>query len=535
MFVSCHRSRLRWFLPATLTILIVACGFDDAHGLSPKSPEVKAMISKGAEYLKGAQGGRIGAEALIGLTLLKCDVAADDPRITSILASVRSEVNKSTYNFGELYTPAALAVFLLELDAQQFAPEIRKMIRYLESETRPYGAWGYPKGHGHDGTADTSMTLYVMLALWEADQAGFEISTRAVESTVLWLSKTQDPSGAFGYQGKISTGPGLVAQSGVSVSLTAAGLGAVYLSEDALGLLREARKEDDGLPAALTKVSTKEKKKKTSLSRQVFLGIQGRGNAWLAKNRTLQAGQFKYYFFYSYERYWALRELAGDKPSDDWYTWIANHLRETQADDGSWTGHLGAPIETCFSLLCLVRSMKKSIQKDRTYGTGRLVGGRGLPKDSEMVQIRDGKVVSQAEVSVIENLLEDLGKAKEEDYAKAIGAIDNLPPDEVTALVSQQAARLRQLAGGTSADQRLAAVKALARAGTLDDVPTLIYVLTDPENEIVLAARDGLRRISRKIHGFQMPDDFDEGERESAIRNWKNWYLAIRPDAEFEN
>ena len=66
-------------------------------------------------------------------------------------------------------------------------------------------------------------------------------------------------------------------------------------------------------------------------------------------------------------------------------------------------------------------------------------------------------------------------------------------------------------------------------------MPTLIYVLTDPEKEIVLAGRDGLRRISRKVHGFQMPDDFGEGERESAIRNWKAWYLAIRPDAEFEN
>ncbi|NLZ01372.1 MAG: hypothetical protein GXY25_12635, partial [Pirellulaceae bacterium] len=59
--------------------------------------------------------------------------------------------------------------------------------------------------------------------------------------------------------------------------------------------------------------------------------------------------------------------------------------------------------------------------------------------------------------------------------------------------------------------------------------------MSDPERDIVLAARDGLRRISRKTHGFQMPDDFDEGDRRSAIDQWKRWYLAIRPDAEFEN
>ena len=122
----------------------------------------------------------------------------------------------------------------------------------------------------------------------------------------------------------------------------------------------------------------------------------------------------------------------------------------------------------------------------------------------------------------------------EEEYTKAIGALSELPPDETKALVSQQAGRLRELAGGTSADQRLAAVQALSRAGTLDDVPTLIYVLTDPEAEIVLAARSGLRRISRKILGFEMPDDFDESDRRTAIDNWKAWYLAIRPDAEFE-
>ena len=422
------------------------------------------------------------------------------------------------------------------MDAEKYAPEIRKLITYLESSARPYGAWGYPKGQQHDTTADTSMTQYVMLALWEAQQSNFDVSPRVIEAAALWLSKTQDPSGGFGYQGKLPNGGGLVPQSGVSVSLTTAGLGALYMAEDLLGVLRDKPKEDDGLPPGLTKVADKKRAAyKTNLSRQFFMGPQGRGNPWLIKNFTFNIPYYRQYFFYAYERYWALRELAGDKPPHDWYTAIAQHLIETQADDGSWDCSHGKGIETAFSVLCLVRSMKKSIEKDRTYGTGRLVGGRGLPKDSDLVQIRDGKVVSKAEASAVENLLEDIGKAKQEDYEKVIGAIDDLPPDEVKVLVSQQAARLRQLAGGTTATERLAAVKALSRAGTLDDVPTLIYVLTDPENEIVLAARDGLRRISRKISGFKMPDDFEESDRQSAIGDWKAWYLAIRPDAEFEN
>ncbi len=506
-----------------------------AHGLTPKSPEVTAAVKRAAEFLKTASAGRIGGEALVGLALLKCDVPASHPKIVAVLNAVRREVNKSKFEFSELYTPAVMATFLIELDAEQYGPEIRKLIGYLESSARSYGGWGYMSGD-HSSTGDTSMTQYVMLALWEADQSEFDVSTRVVENAALWLAKTQDPSGGFGYQGHLPTGSGPVKQSGISVSLTTAGLCATYLAEDTLGLLRDVKKEGDGLPSALTKVVKKKKNvKKTNMARTVFLGIQGRSNPWLTKNLTFNITYYQYYFAYIYERYWTLRELAGDKPSGDWYTWIAKNLLEKQDKDGSWGGHHGAPIETSFAVLCLVRAMKKSTQKDRTYGTGSLVGGRGLPKDSDLIRIKDGKVVSQAEISDYENLLKDVGKGNEEEFTKAYEEIVKLPPDEAKALISGQAARLRELAGGTSADKRLVAVKALSRAGTLDDVTTLIYVLTDPEAEIVLAARDGLRRVSRKIHGFKMPDDFDEGDRRSAIDNWKAWYLAIRPDAEFEN
>lgn len=536
MLTSCPRSNFRALL-IFAGVLVFLCGpAKFACGLTQDSPEVKAAVERAAEYLKTASAGRVGGEALIGLALLKSDVPASHPKVVSALNAVRRDVNRSKLEYAELYTPAVFITFLTELDKDQYAPEIRKLISFLESSARPYGGWGYPKGQQHDDTADTSMTQYVLLALWEAQQSKFDVSTRVVESAALWLAKTQDASGGFGYQGRLSTGAGPVRQTGISVSLTTAGLCSSYLAQDIVGLLRKEKKEDDGTPPALTKVADKAKNAvKTSLARTLFVGMQGRSNAWLTKNLTFNIPYYQYYFAYIYERYWALRVLGGDKPTNDWYTWVAGNLLEKQGEDGSWSGHHGAAIETSFCVLCLVRSMDKAIKKDRTYGTGRLVGGRGLPKDSDLVQIRDGKVVSKAEASAVENLLEDIGKAKQEDYEKVIGAIDDLPPDEVKVLVSQQAARLRQLAGGTTATERLAAVKALSRAGTLDDVPTLIYVLTDPENEIVLAARDGLRRISRKISGFKMPDDFEESDRQSAIGNWKAWYLAIRPDAEFEN
>ena len=497
---------------------------------------MQQAVARATEYLKTAKTSRVGAEALLGLALIKAGVSHDHPRVVSALNVVRKEVNRSEYSFGELYTPAAFVAFLVELDDVQYRTEIQKMISYLEASIRPYGGWGYPAGHDHDDTADTSMTQYVMLAMWEAHRSGIRISPHVIEKTVLWLSKTQDPGGGFGYQGKLPSGNELVPQSRVSVSLTTAGLCATYLAEDMFGMLQRESKEDDGLPPGLTRVSdSKQENLKTNLAPGIFRNIQGRNNAWLEKKLTFNITYYQYYFAYIYERYWSLREYGGDRASGDWYTWIARNLLDTQKEDGCWDGHLGATVETCLSVLCLVRSMKRSIEKDRTYGTGNLVGGRGLPKDSDLVKIRDGKVVSQGEATALDILLKDVTKSKDGEYAKAIGQLDDLPPDEAKVYVSKQAARLRDMAGGTSADDRLVAVKALAQAGSLDDVPTLIYVLTDPEPEIVLAARDGLRRISRKIHGFGMPDDFEEKDRQQAINHWKAWFLAIRPDAEFEN
>ncbi len=534
MVAACQQ-RCSCFLLAVVAATVGAVSGPSRYAcaVTPNSPEVKDAVRRATEYLKTANPGRVGGEALLGLALLKSDVPAEHPRIVQAVNAVRQEASKSTYEFGEIYTPSVFITFFIELDPEKYAPEINKLIGYLESRARPYGGWGYPAGD-NSRTADTSMTQYALLALWEADQSGFAVSSKVVENAVTWLSKTQDPSGGFGYQGTISTGAGLVPQTGVSVSLTTAGLCATLMAEDILGLLRDPAEKEDDLPEGLTRVSDK-KGKPTSLARNLFSGIQGRSNAWLEKNREFDIGYYRFYFAYIYERYWALRELAGDRASNDWFDWLARNLLNTQRPDGSWEGHHGAAIETSFCVLSLVRSMKKSIEKDRTYGNGNLVGGRGLPKDSQFVQVRGGRVVSKEEVTALEKLLQKAGEADDEEYTKAWGELAELSPDEARPLVSQQAARLRELAGGASADKRLIAVQSLARAGTLDDVPTLIYALTDPESEIVLAARDGLRRLSRRIHGFGMPDDFDEKDRRIAIDKWKAWYLAIRPDAEFEN
>ena len=75
----------------------------------------------------------------------------------------------------------------------------------------------------------------------------------------------------------------------------------------------------------------------------------------------------------------------------------------------------------------------------------------------------------------------------------------------------------------------------MGKTRNLDHVPLLIHALEDDNLDIARAARDSLRRMSRRFRGFGMPDDPDEVQRHRAVSQWQAWYLAIRPDAVLED
>ncbi|NLS97290.1 MAG: hypothetical protein GXX96_34560 [Planctomycetaceae bacterium] len=522
-----------------VAVVGVLCLREPAFALSPQDPSVKAAVSRAVRFLESDKGkdARVGAKAVVGLALLKSGANRSHPLVQEAIAGIRESLNVSTPQFSEMYTPGLSLIFLVELDSPEYRSEIQKLLRYLESVQKPHGGWGYP---GYT-TGDTSMTQYVVLGLWEASRSGIDVRTDLIDRCLVWLLKTRDPSGGFGYQGKVSDSFRPIAQEEVRPGVSLAGLASVYACADLLGLY-ENRKQPEGLPPALTKIQDQKSGYRGRADAALIDTTVANGAGWISKNFTVKADMWPFYYLYTLERYFSFREYAESGPPKqiaNWYDVCGSFLLETQQDDGSWHdpgwGRDAVACNTAWGILFLVRSMRKSLeQRARSFGAGTLVGGRGLPSDSEFVQMQGGKVVSTAEMSDIEKLITNLREGNDEQFTKTVGVLPELPPDEAKALVSQAAARLRDLAGGTSADLRLGAVQALARAGTLDDVPMLIYALTDPEAEIVLAARDGLRRISRKIHGLGLPDDFDEGDRVAAVKAWKEWYLTIRPDAEFE-
>ena len=530
-----ERPRASIILLLCATAAVLGLSSQPVHGLDPSSPSVRAAIGKGVAFLETEEGveRRVGGKALVGLALLKAGKSPTHPRIQEAAAGIRKELAKSKVHFPKLYTPGIALMFLVELESGEYTPEIRKLLAYIEAVQKPHGGWGYPE----KPTGDTSMTQYVVLGLWEASRSGFDVSPQVIERGLIWLLKVRDPSGGFGYQGVVSDSFKPVPQTRVMHGVSLAGLSSVYACADLLGFYKS--EESDNLPPGLAKVDSSFK---CSVDRSLVNATAAAGAGWIENHFSPKIDHWPYYYLYTLERYFSFRKHAeGGNPKRlaNWYDLCANHLLQVQADDGSWCdpgpgGERSKACDTAWGVLFLLRSMKKSIERARHFGAAVLVGGRGLPKDSDLVKIKDGAVVNAAEASEVRKLLEGIEERDDEEYTKVIGTLSDLPPDEVKALVSQEADKLRQLAGGTSANHRLAAVQALSSAGTLSDVPTLIYALTDPEPEVVLAARGGLRRISRKVHGFKMPDDFDEKDRLLAINRWKKWFLAIRPDAEFE-
>jgi hypothetical protein len=533
-------------LPAlTVVTWLAAGGLLPARASTPESPEVQQAVTRAVKYLENdvPDDQRVGALALRGLALLKHGAAPDHARVKQAVERIRGvlgEMDPAQVKL-DIYSTGISTIFLIELDPEEYASEIQCLLDSLVHRQKPHGGWGYPDRE----TGDTSMTQYGALSAWEGTQRGFRFPIERVELVATWLLKTQDPSGGFGYQGNVSATFAPVPQTQIKLSLTAAGLGSLYICADLLGVGFEIRERDPDLPPALKVVEEDDpagqKDAKTRLDSRLFHAAETRGQSWMRHNYKIDPPDWTHYYLYALERYMSFRELAeleatGRAPekSPRWYNDGVAYLLKMQADDGSWKSRGGPMPDTAFGILFLLRSQKKSIEKARSFGAGSLVGGRGLPKVTAGAEVRGGQVVARPLLGPAEELLAKLDDPDSADYDEAVALLAEIPPEELATLAGEQAAKLRRLAEGRSAEARLAAVQAMGRSGSLDHVPTLIYALTDPDPQVVRAAHDALRRISRKPPGFGMPDEASEPDRRRAVEQWQAWYRTIRPDAKFE-
>ena len=526
---------------AGLALVGLAASTPTASAYTPQSREVRQAVDRAVGFLEQnvTTDPRPGAVALIGIVLLKEGKHPSHPgivRAANYLSQKALAHDDSTKLGLDIYSTSLMIVFFSLFDPNRYSVEVETLLAYLESKQKGHGGWGYDDSIRKTG--DTSMTQNAVLSFWEATRAGFRVSPTMIDRGMIWLLKTQDPSGGFGYQGNLSNDFTLVQQTMIKPSMATAGLGSLYICAELLNVGKAPKKrEEDGRPQALREKKREAAPAKSQVNPDLVHRALERGKGWVQANYTITQRDYNLYYLYTLERYFSFREMAEARAEQQprWYDDGVRYLLENQADDGSWTDQCGKVSATAFGVLFLIRSTRKSIEQQQTLGDGTLVGGRGLPKFTAGLTIRGGQVISKLELGSLDQVLDSLGETESLDYDAALSALEELPSEKLEPLVAKHARKLQELAGDPSPKARLAAVRALGRQRNLDNVPVLIYALTDPDPVIVREARDALRRLSRKLDGFGLPDDPTETQRTAAIRKWQAWYRAIRPDAVFED
>lgn len=520
---------------------------------TPDSPEVQKAVKRAIAFLTSEQGkyDRFGGKALIGIAFLKSGAPVSHPRIEEAVRAIQQRlgsgsVSSSTGGDGDgensakgslwpIYDLGLSIIFLVTLDPAKYGPEIESLLTILRTCQKPHGGWGYPDKE----TGDTSMTQYAVLSSWEAAQAGFRVPRAQVEGVCDWLLRTQDPGGGFAYQGIVADGSTLVKQPGVRLSLTAAGMGSVYVCANLLGLSEKAEAAGD-LPKAVREVKARSDNVAigTKIDAKRVRTTQSAGNAWIRTNFKVdpEPEQWVFYYLYALERYWSFREAAEGERDQYWYHEGVRYLIRNQQSDGSWSSKKQGmvPVDTAFGTLFLLRSTKKSIEHARYFRASVMTSGRGMPEDMSRVKLSAGRVVPHPSSEQAGAILEHAADLNHPEHTRALELLVSLPAEEAKALIDKHQSKVRQLAtGGGSAAVRRAAIRVLANANDLRQAPLLINALSDSDLSVIIEANQGLLQISRKLRGDEISERSSPATRAQVIEKWKTWYLTIYPDADF--
>ncbi len=283
-----------WIWLATILIAI-----DNGPAYSQQEPAVLA----GVRYLKQHGHHGAGESAMIALGLLKAEVPTSDPVLMSCVDRFRARFTSGSYeperpSGPAIYEAAAAAMALANLDAAAHRHELTMIANYILSEQRPGGAWDYS---GRD-FGDTSITQYAILGLWEAENAGVEMSPSVWERAASWYLKNQHANGAWVYHND-------EAQYNETLSMTAAGVGSLLICQRQLDRYRQDRRETSSLLKALS--ADPHNDFKPSIPNQQIDQAVRHGMEWIsghfAPDKTI-AGPSPFYMLYGIERIGALAE-----------------------------------------------------------------------------------------------------------------------------------------------------------------------------------------------------------------------------------
>lgn len=518
-----------------------------AQGLSPKSPEVLHSVDKAVEYLKRAGAGesRLGGRALAAMAVLKAGKNEEHPFVQATISDIQKAIGPDgKVNISDpIYTAGIIVLFLGDFGPEKYRRELEAFGQFLHKNQRKDGAWTYLSMGSADAYAsgDMSMTQYGIMALWTLRQLDIDVSKESMDRAAQWLMLAQNPeTGAYAYQTTISADRKTISRSGERLSMTAAGMASVYVCRDLFGYNGNvvSKPDEEKIHEAFQEKGEEGEQGRFTVSEQRFDSVQKRGNTWLDKNfyPVTSTTQYFYYYLYAFERYAAFRELAENEfhESPPWYDDTAKYLLENQQDGGYWTGSISVQVDTAYAVLFLLRSTNKTFEKivlPNRYGGGNMLGGRGLPKITDGIEVKDGNIISLSEIDDTASLMERIEELDTTDDA-ALKQLAELPANEVENLLKKNKLKMRALVGHEKAEHRLAAVQVFGKSGDVSNAPPLIYALTDPDPGVAQAALDALHRLARISRKETLPETLEK--RTEVINRWKAWYRSVEPGVLFE-
>jgi hypothetical protein len=489
-------------------------------------------VARGVQFLGSrAVNLQIGEMALAVLAMLKADVPATDPALAACLAKIRPRFSSAGYRpersgGPDIYEAAVVAMALANLDAEARRGEIAALAQYLTSRQKANGSWDYD----HRTFGDTSISQYAVLGLWEAQNAGANVSPGVFDRAAGWFLSTQAADGGWYYHGD--------EPQTETITMTAAGTGSLLICARQLAAYRELTRGE-----APSKLLTPLGPAAASGPRPGYEVANGparvdpgikRGLAWLATHFTTTSdavvGPSLNYGLYGIERIGALadRDTLG---RIDWFEQGRRFLVANQGPDGSWSSTYGPEPNTVWAILFLTRSTVKTLQRIevKRLGAGTLLGGRGLPRDLSSLTVAGGRVVSRPMNGAVEGMLAVLEDPRAQGADSALAGLVACYQAGGPAVLKPFKDRFRALLADRDAGLRLVAAWALARTGDLDVVPDLIAALADEEPSVVDTARQGLQLVSRKLDGLGPLPGATAAERQAAAQRWRDWYQRTRP------
>ena len=354
----------------TLVIFALLLAFPSrasAQGMTDEAlrEKVKTAIQRGQKFLLSQQNGNgsfetgyegghtVGANSLVGLSLITSGMEPKDPSLQRCLRYVRSQpLPQGTYDIG-------LAILFLSATGEsRDKPRIRQMAQTLVDAQVPSGGWGYGEGDLNSTRWDNSTTQFAILGLREACfYADMKIDQQVWrKARDHWINAQMGPREAvhgspWGYSSD---------QGRVEGSMTVAGLASLeiinsFLIEDAL--------TPDGKLDCCGQSNT------TTSDEAIDAGLRWMDRNILIHSNPGQGASFLLYYLYGLER---AGKFSGQRffGKTDWYREGASFLVESQdPGDSSWAGaNEGPAIGTSLSLLFLSKGLSPVLINKLQYG-----------------------------------------------------------------------------------------------------------------------------------------------------------------------